>query len=119
MALSDHLSLRVTNDLLHDVTAGVVPGAVLALWLVRSAAKVSLAPAEASTLVQGWSWIVLLMFVAVVIFIVTGSIRLSYRTRNIREDALPAQGRSAMIKHVFFVGIFVVAVVEAFILLQP
>jgi putative copper export protein len=119
VAMSDHLSVRVTNDLVHDVTAGVVPGAVLALWFVRAAAKAALAPADVSTLVQGWSWIVLLMFVAVVIFVVTGSIRLVYRTRNLRDDALPAQGRSALIKHAVFVAIFVVAVVEAFVLLQP
>ena len=119
MGVTDRLSFRIANDLVHDVTAGVVPGTVLALWLVRAGAKGTIAPAELSTLVSSWSWIVLLIFVAVVIFVVTGSIRISYRTRNIRPEALKAQGRSALIKHAVFVLVFVYATVVGFMVIQP
>jgi hypothetical protein len=119
MGLTDRLPLRVMNDLAHDVTAGVVPGAVLALWLVRNGAKASLGPEALATMVRGWSWIVLVLFVAVVIFVVTGSIRVTYRTLNIRKEALEAQGRSALIKHAVFVPLFVYAAVVAFTIIQP
>jgi hypothetical protein len=107
------------NDLLHDLTAGVVPGAVLALWYVRNGAKATLTPIDLATLVSSWSWIVALILVALVVFVVTGSIRISYRTRNVKDSALVAQGRSALIKHAFFVAIFVFASAMAFMLIQP
>ena len=119
MKLSDRLSFRVVNDLLHDVTAGVFPGAVLALWLVRKGAAATLSPDAVATMVRSWSWIVLLLFVVIVVFVVTGSMRVSYRTRNISAEALQAQGRSAMIKHAVFVLVFVYATVVAFTVIQP
>jgi hypothetical protein len=119
MGLSDRLTFRVVNDLVHDLTAGMVPGAVAALWMVRNGAAGSLTPEALSGLVRGWSWIVGAVFVAMVVFIVTGAIRLSYRARNISPEALAAQGRSALIKHAFFVAASVYAVVMAFMVLQP
>lgn len=119
MGVTDRITVRVVNDLLHDLTAGVVPGAVLALWYVRNGAKAVVSPVELSTLASSWSWIVALIFIALAVFIVTGSIRLSYRERNLKESALKAQGRSALIKHAFFVSIFVYASAMAFVLIQP
>jgi putative copper export protein len=119
MALSDRLSFRVINDLVHDITAGVFPGAVLALWLVRNGARATLAPEAVSSLAQSWSWIVLVLFVALVLFVVTGSIRVSYRLHNIRTEETAAQGRSALIKHVVFILVFVYAAVVAFSVIQP
>ena len=119
MKLSDRLSFRVVNDLVHDVTAGVFPGAVLALWLVRRGASAVLGPDALSTMIRGWSWIVLALFIVVVVFVVTGSIRVGYRVRNISPEALQAQGRSAMIKHAVFVLVFVCATVVAFSVIQP
>jgi hypothetical protein len=119
MGLADRLSFRVINDLVHDVTAGTVPGAALALWLVRTGAKASLSPEALAILVRSWSWIVGVIFLAIVFFVVTGSIRLSYRTRNISAGALKAQGRSALIKHAVFISVFVYATVVAFMVIQP
>ena len=118
MRLSTMLWFRVANDLLHDLTAGVVPGVVLALWMVRNGAKTALAPEATATLITSWSWIVFVIFLAIVVLVVTGAVRISYRTRNIREDAMHAQGLSAMIKHAVFVAVFVYATVVAFGILQ-
>jgi hypothetical protein len=119
MAISDKLTFRVVNDLLHDLTAGVVPGAVLALWMVRNGAKAVVTPVELASMVESWSWIVGLLFAAVVVFVVTGSVRISYRTRNLSEAGLQAQGRSALVKHAFFIAVFVYAAVVAFSVIQP
>jgi hypothetical protein len=70
-------------------------------------------------LVRGWSWIVGVIFIAIVVFVVTGSIRISYRLRNVKGDAVAAQGRSALIKHAAFVALFVYATVVAFMVIQP
>jgi len=119
MALSDHLSVRAVNDMVHDLSAGVVPAQALALWLVRQGAKATLAPDAMASLVRGWSWIVLVIVVAMVLLVITGSIRLGYRTRNLREDALAAQARSALVKHGVMVALFVGGVVLAFMAIQP
>jgi len=119
MGASRFWSLRVINDLVHDLTAGVVPGVVLALWLVRRGAEASLDPAALAALVRGWSWIVAVIFAAIAIFVVTGSIRVSYRTSNIDPEALQAHGRSALVKHAAFILVFVYATVMAFRVIQP
>ena len=118
MALSDHMSLRVVNDVLHDIAAWIVPSQALALCMVRQNAM-PLLPADAfATMVRGWSWIVLVIFIALAVLIITGSIRLSYRLRNIREDAMQRQGRAALIKHACMVTLFVGGVVLAFMAIQ-
>ena len=119
MGLTQRLWFRILNDLVHDVTAGVVPGAVLALWLVRNGAKTTLNPTDLSALAQSWTWIILAVFVALAVFVVTGSIRISYRTRNLRADALQSQGRAVLIKHAVFILLFLYATVMAFVLIQP
>jgi hypothetical protein len=113
------LWFRVVVDLVHDITAGVGPGAVLALWLVRGGAATTVAPAELSTMVSSWSWIVLILFLEVVILVVTGAVRVSYRTHNTREDALVAQGRAALLKHAVFIPLFIFATVVGFMTIQP
>ncbi len=119
MGLTDRLPFRVVNDLVHDLTAGVFPGAVFGLWMVRSGAQAVLSPDALATMVRGWSWIVLVLFIAFAIFILTGSIRVSYRVRNIKPEALASQGRAALIKHAVFVAVFVYAAVVAFTVIQP
>ena len=119
MGLSDRLTFRVVNDLVHDLTAGIVPGAVLGLWFVRNGAKATLSPVDFASLVSGWSWIVAMIFAALAIFVITGSIRISYRVRNIKDSALAAQGRAALIKHAAFVIVFVYSAAMAFALIQP
>jgi hypothetical protein len=119
MRITDSLAFRAVNDLVHDLMAGLVPGAVLSLWLVRSAAEVSLDPQALATLVRGWSWLVLVMFGALAVLGVTGVIRTGYRGRNIREHAMGVQSRSSAIKHVVFVTVFVTATVTGFMVIAP
>lgn len=116
--LSDHIWFRISFDVLHDLSAGVGPGAVLALWMVHKGAATTLDPAALATMVTSWAWILLVLFTALVVLVVTGSVRLSYWNATIRPDAEKTRGRSALIKHVVFVGVFVYVTVVAFGLLQ-
>jgi putative copper export protein len=119
MGLSNRLWFRVVNDLLHDVAAGVSPGAVLALWLVRAGAKEALPSEMFATTMRTWSWILLILFAALVVSVVTGSVRLNYRTLGVSPDALEAKGRAALAKHAVFAVVFVASAVAAFSILQP
>lgn len=119
MGLSNRLWFRVVNDLLHDVAAGVSPGAVLALWLVRAGAKETLPPDMFATTMRTWSWILLILFVGLVVSVVTGSVRLNYRNLNVSADAVQAKGRAALAKHAVFTVLFVGSAVAAFSILQP
>jgi putative copper export protein len=111
MGLSKRLWFRVVNDILHDLSAGVSPGAVLALWLVRAGAEKTLPPDVFSTTMRTWSWILLL--------VVTGSVRLNYRNLSVSPEALRSKGRAALVKHAVFVSLFVASAVVAFTILQP
>ena len=105
---------RIVNDLLHDVAAGVGPGAALALWLVRNGATATLDPVALAGMTRSWSWIVLVLFVALVVLVVTGAVRLSYWNATIVPDAATSRGRAALVKHAVFVAVFVYATVVAF-----
>ncbi len=118
MGPSDHVSARVMNDVVHDLSAGLVPAQALALWFVRQGAQSALAPDAFSALVRGWSWMVLVVFVAIALLIFTGSVRLGYHTRNLRQDGVAAQGRTALIKHAVMAALFVGGVVLAFMAIQ-
>ena len=111
MKLSQRPTFQIVIDLVHDLTAGMLPGAVLALWLVRRGAEASLGSDAASTLAQSWTWIVAFIFVTLVIFVVSGSIRLSYHAQ--------AHGRVALIKHSAFILVWVGATIVAFTVIQP
>ena len=116
--LSYRTTVRVVNDFLHDIAAGVGPGAVLALWVVSNGAKATVDPVVLAGMTRSWSWIVLVLFVQLVVLVVTGIVRLSYHYLGVSEDAVKAKGRMALIKHGLFVLLFVAVVVEAFALLN-
>lgn len=118
MHLTDRVWFRIVNDLLHDVAAGVLPGSVLALWLVRSGAPAGLDPAALSEMVRTWSWLVLVLFLAAVVIVITGGIRTLYWSATVRPDDQASRGRSALIKHALFVAVFVYAAVVGFGLIQ-
>jgi hypothetical protein len=119
MALSKSLWFRGINDSLHVLSAGIVPGAAMAVWMARGSAKATLDPAVFTGLVQSWTWVLLILLVALVVLVITGAVRLSYRTLNIVPEALPAKGRAALLKHGLFVALFVYSTVIAFMAIQP
>jgi hypothetical protein len=118
MALSSRVWFRVVNDLLHDLAAGVAPGSVLAMWLVRNGARTTLDPVALATTTRSWSWIVLLLFVALGVVIVTGAVRLNYWSATVRPEDQKSRGRAALVKHSVFAVILVGAFVVAIGLLQ-
>jgi heme/copper-type cytochrome/quinol oxidase subunit 2 len=118
MHLTRHASFRAVNDLLHDLAAGVGPGAVLALWLARGGALKVLDPAAVLDMTRSWTWVLLILFVALVVLVVTGAVRLSYHNVTTRPEKEAERGRAALIKHVVFAAIFVGSAIVAFGLLQ-
>lgn len=110
--------LRATNDILHDLAAGAWPGTVFALWMVRRAATTTLGAQAASDLARTWTWILTVMFVALVVQVATGGARLFYWRGPIAADLVQTKGRIAGAKHAVFVAVFVGAAVAAFMVLQ-
>jgi putative copper export protein len=116
--ITDMQWVRVVNDLLHDVSAGLGPGAVLALWYVRSGATGTLDPAVLADMTRTWTWVLVILFGALAVLIVTGAVRLSYHMAFVSPEAQQARGRAALVKHAVLVTLFVYAVVVAIGLLQ-
>lgn len=119
MSLSKNVWFRGVNDSLHVLSAGLVPGAALAASMARRSAQATLDPVVFSGLVQSWTWILLVVLIALVVLVATGAVRLSYRTLNVVPEALPAKGRAALVKHAVFFALFVYSTVVAFMVVQP
>ena len=109
---------RVINDLLHDTAAGIAPGSVLALWFVQRGAAATIDPTVVATMVRAWSWIVGILFAALVVLIVTGLVRTNYWSATVRPENEKSRGRAALVKHVVFAIVFVYAAAVAFSILQ-
>lgn len=107
--------IRIANDLLHDLAAGAWPGAVAALWLAQRRADlpVDVAPEVA----RSWSSIFWVMVVALAILVITGLIRTNYRANGLPPEVAQARGSTAVVKHVFFVGVFAAATAVAIVIL--
>jgi len=115
----DHAWLRAVNDLIHDVMAGLVPGAVLSLWLVRGAAQTSLDPVAFGTLVRGWSWIVFVILGALAMLALTGAIRTGHRSVSVSPRAKASQFRAVLTKHAVLVTVFATSIAAAFVAIRP
>lgn len=118
MSITDNQWFRAVNDLVHDLMAGVAPGAALTLWLVRSGAAATQAPEVVASMTRGWGWILAIIFGALALLVVTGAIRLGYHGGSISAEFKSAHGRSALVKHAAFAAVFVVATVVAFMVIQ-
>ena len=86
---------------------------------MRAGAEKTLPPEVFSTTMRTWSWILLILFAALVVLVVTGSVRLNYRNLSVSPEALRSKGRAALVKHAVFVSLFVASAVVAFTILQP
>lgn len=118
MGLSMKVWLRALNDLVHDLAAGVWPGAVFALWMVSNGARTVVSPGEYATLTRSWTWILAVLLVAVVLQIATGAVRLTHWSSALHPEHVSARGRVALAKHAVFITLFVGAAVAAFSILQ-
>lgn len=118
MALSSNFSVRVANDLVHDVCAGLWPGTVLGVWLLHTGveraapqASFALVPLTVSSL-----WV---LVVSLGLLVATGALRLRYWRLNVRAGALQAKARMALVKHTAFVGALAATTLYAFTLMRP
>ena len=118
MGLLRNVWFRAVIDLVHDLAAGAWPGAVLAMWIVRTAADKTLTPGEVSTMVTGWTGTLGIMFWALGLIVATGIVRLNYRGLDMPPELLKSRTTGAWIKHVVFATTFITATVVGFGLLQ-
>ena len=110
--------LKAINDIVHDLAAGVLPGAVLALWVVRGHLASVVGAQAASDMARSWTWILTIMLAALVVQVATGGARLLYWKAPLAPEKVQAKARIAGAKHAVFVLVFVGAAVAAFMLLQ-
>ena len=110
---------RVINDVLHDLAAGTWPGAVFALWILRSGARGALTPEALALTLKTWSGIYLILAIALATLVATGAGRLTYRGYGVKPALLASRGRTALIKHACFATVIVLVTVAAFFLLAP
>jgi hypothetical protein len=110
---------RAMNDSLHVMGAGATPAAAVVLWIVRAGAQTKLEPVVFADLAQSWAQVLVIPFLALVVLMATGFVRLGYRTVNCVPEAIAAKGRAAVAKHVVFVGLYAVSLAALFVLIQP
>jgi hypothetical protein len=108
---------RAAVDSLHVLSAGATPSAAVVLWMVRTGAQAKLDAAAFGTLAGTWGAVLVVPFVALVVLLATGFVRLGYRTVNCVPEAISEKSRSAVVKHVVFVTLYVASVVALFLLI--
>lgn len=116
MAIASNVYARTAIDFVHDVSAGLFPGAVLSAWLIRGR-FVSASPDSLEALAKASTSLWIVLFVALAAIIVTGAIRLSYWKLNVRSGFMEAKVRMAQIKHAAFVLVTIASIVVMFSLL--
>ena len=118
MALTSAKWFRVTNDVVHDLAAGMWPGLVLGMWLVRRGAAQILGAEAVGQLARTWTWVLGVAVAVAAVQIATGAARLSYRYHGIPEEVRTERGKIALAKHAVFVTAAVGALWMAFTTLQ-
>jgi hypothetical protein len=108
---------RAAVDSLHVLSAGATPSAAVVLWIIRNGAQTKLDPVAFSTLTATWGAVLVVPFVALVVLLATGFVRLGYRTVNCVPEAISEKRRSAVAKHVVFVTLYIASVVAIFVLI--
>jgi len=100
---------RSIVEFIHDIAAGVFPGAVWFAWMLRRSMETSSPDAVGELARASMSlWVILL--VALFAIAATGAMRLVYWKLNVREGALDSKKRLILIKHTLFVALMLVSV---------
>lgn len=118
MGLTKMVWFRVVNDLVHDIAAGMWPGMVVALWIVRRGALPVLDAEAVTTLASTWTWVLLAALAAATGQVVSGIVRLGYHYDGVPDEAMSSRGRSALWKHGAFVVLFVASLWGSIAVLQ-
>jgi putative copper export protein len=103
--------LHTANDIVHDLSAGLWPGAAAALWLIRSRTD-HLPGGVLSASLPAWPSVFLIMLVALAALVVTGAVRLNYRSSALTAGT--QRTRTVLVKHTVFTLVFIASTVVAF-----
>jgi putative copper export protein len=98
--------LRIANDIVHDLSAGLWPGAAVAVWLVRRGAEAGLTSATVNVSPIAYGAVFPVMVAALAALVVTGLVRLGYRGVRGSPKTLV---RTVLIKHAAFSSVFILA----------
>jgi putative copper export protein len=109
--------VRIINDFLHDISFALWPGAVLAVWTLRTV--LASAPADPIALHSKMLSAAWILGASLAMLVVTGAVRLNYYELNLRSGTLPAKHRMVVIKHAAFTLLLVASTVWFWYLLPP
>jgi hypothetical protein len=101
-------NVRVPNDLLHDIAAGLFPGAVIAAWIVRGAID-ALDPGRGAIVTRASGGLWMLMLLGLAVSTATGVLRLRYWQLNVRSGFLETKKQMAATKHIVFVFVLLLS----------
>jgi len=99
---------RLVNDFFHDIAAGLFPGAATAAWVIQRQAGASGGSKIPASAVGG-IWMILVL--GLVVSVATGIFRLRYHSAHVKPELVEARNGTALIKHVAFVTLLLVAAV--------
>ncbi len=105
--------LHVSTDIAHDLSAGLWPGAALAVWFVSRRASVGLSAPDPVALRPLWAAFSV-MLIALVLTVVTGIARVNFTGILSGSPATRGRLRVALVKHAVFVAVLVAATLLAF-----
>jgi hypothetical protein len=111
--------LKGANDILHDLAAGVWPGAAIAMWIARGSVQTLLSAEELNTVLRAWSGLFGFLLLVLVVQLVTGTFRLSYWNKVVIPEQVKPKGRVTWAKHGVFVASLIASATVVFMALQP
>ena len=100
---------RATVEFIHDIAAGVFPGAVWFGWMIRLQMEVS-SPGTAAELGRASMGLWVILLVALFVLAATGALRLVYWKLNVRAEVLASKKRLILIKHTEFVLLMIASI---------
>lgn len=112
MEFVNNAYVRVIVEFVHDIAAGVFPGAVWFAWMIRDRMEVA-APEALPSLGRASSSLWLILIAALLAIAITGGFRLAYWRLNVQEDALEYKRRLIWMKHTAFVITMLVSIFAA------
>jgi hypothetical protein len=115
MAIINNFYIRAAMEFVHDISAGLFPGAVLAAWMIRRNLELS-SPAALRELEKASTGLWLVLLAAAALLVLTGAARLRYWQLNLRAGTLGAKRRSIQLKHTAFVLLLIGSVALTFTL---
>lgn len=113
MGLSSRNVVHAVTDIVHDVAAGIFPGAVIGAWLYERALGAASVGAGDPT-AEATGPLLVLLLADLIVLVATGLVRLNHWQLNVRSGFLQTKAQMAVLKHIVFVVVLVLSAVALF-----